>query len=194
MGLNIDRDHFEENEFARFSARLREDLQTLSELLGREEFGGGAPSLGAELEMSLVGAACCPMPINERLLAETQDPRFTVELNRFNLECNSLLTALSGTPFCTLGQELEHCLSHLRGIAGRHGARIALTGILPTLTPEDLQSSAMTNLPRYRALSAGIRRLRRRPFHVRIQGEDPLDIHCNDVTYEGANTSLQICA
>ena len=51
----------------------------------------------------------------------------------------------------------------------------------------------MTDLPRYRALSAGIRRLRGgEPFHVRIDGEDPLDIHCDDVTYEGANTSLQI--
>ena len=27
---------------------------------------------------------------------------------------------------------------------------------------------------------------------MRIDGEDPLDIHCDDVTYEGANTSLQI--
>ncbi len=193
MGLNIDRDHFEEDDYARFSQRLREDMRALAELLSRERFGVGAPSLGAELEMSMVGATCRPRPINERVLADTCDPRFTVELNRFNLECNTLPIALARTPFSSLGKQLDECLTRLRAIASRHEARIALTGILPTLTAEDLESSAMTNLPRYRALSAGIRRLRGgEPFHVRIDGEDPLDIHCDDVTYEGANTSLQI--
>ena len=192
MGLNIDRDHFEEDDYTRFSQRLREDVRALAELLSRERFGVGAPSLGAELEMSMVGATCRPRPINERVLADTSDPRFTVELNRFNLECNTLPIALARTPFSSLGKQLDECLTRLRAIARAHDARIALTGILPTLTAEDLESSAMTNLPRYRALSTGIRRLRREPFHVRIDGEDPLDIHCDDVTYEGANTSLQI--
>ena len=192
MGLNIDRDHFEEDDYARFSQRLREDMRALAELFSREHFGVGAPSLGAELEMSMVGATCRPRPINERVLADTCDPRFTVELNRFNLECNTLPIALARTPFSSLGKQLDECLTRLRAIARAHDARIALTGILPTLTAADLESSAMTNLPRYRALSSGIRRLRREPFHVRIDGEDPLDIHCDDVTYEGANTSLQI--
>ncbi len=192
MGLNIDRDHFEEDDYARFSQRLREDLRALAELLSRERFGVGAPSLGAELEMSMVGATCRPRPINERVLADACDPRFAVELNRFNLECNTLPIALAGTPFASPGKQLDECLMRLRAIARAHDARIALTGILPTLTAEDLESSAMTNLPRYRALSTGIRRLRREPFHVRIDGEDPLDIRCDDVTYEGANTSLQI--
>ncbi len=192
MGLNIDRDHFEEGDYARFSRRLREDMRALAELLSRERFGVGESSLGAELEMSMVGATCRPRPINERVLADTCDPRFTVELNRFNLECNTLPVALARTPFSSLGKQLDECLTRLRAIAKTHDARIALTGILPTLTADDLESSAMTDLPRYRALSSGIRRLRREPFHVRIDGEDSLDIHCDDVTYEGANTSLQI--
>jgi gamma-glutamyl:cysteine ligase YbdK (ATP-grasp superfamily) len=192
LGLNIDKDHFEEDDYARFSQRLREDMRAFAELLSRERFGVGAPSLGAELEMSMVGATCRPRPINERVLADMCDPRFTVELNRFNLECNTLPVPLARTPFSSLGKQLDECLRRLRAIASTHDARIALTGILPTLTAEDLESSAMTDLPRYRALSSGIRRLRREPFHVRIDGEDSLDIHCDDVTYEGANTSLQI--
>ena len=80
MGLNIDREHFEEDDYARFSQRLREDIWALAKLLSRERFGIGAPSLGAELEMSMVGATCRPRPINERVLADTCDPRFTVEL------------------------------------------------------------------------------------------------------------------
>ena len=117
MGLNIDRDHFEEDDYARFSQRLREDLRALAELLSRERFGVGAPSLGAELEMSMVGANCRPRPINERVLADTCDPRFTVELNRFNLECNTLPVALARTPFSSLGKQLDECLTRLRAIA-----------------------------------------------------------------------------
>jgi len=30
------------------------------------------------------------------------------------------------------------------------------------------------------------------PFRIRIDGADPLDVLCDDVTFEGANTSLQI--
>ena len=37
------------------------------------------------------------------------------------------------------------CLARVRAIAKTHYAHIALTGILPTLTAEDLESSAMTN-------------------------------------------------
>jgi gamma-glutamyl:cysteine ligase YbdK (ATP-grasp superfamily) len=192
VGLSVDRDHFGEDEYARFAVRLREDLHALGELLAREGFGIGAPSLGAELEMSMVSGTCSPTPINEEVLAETRDPRFTVELNRFNLECNTLPVSFRGAAFSSLGKQLDECLTRLRAIARAHGARIAVTGILPTLTPEDLSSSALTDLPRFRALSAGIRRLRKAPFHVRVDGDDPLDVRCDDVTYEGAATSLQI--
>ena len=50
----------------------------------------------------------------------------------------------------------------------------------------------MTDLPRYRALSAAIKQSRLRPFEVCIFGEDPLNITCDDVTLEGANTSFQV--
>jgi gamma-glutamyl:cysteine ligase YbdK (ATP-grasp superfamily) len=192
VGLPIERAEFREDEYVGFAERLRQDLRAFEQLLARDRFGRGAPSLGAELEMSMVSPELRPLPINQKVLADTADPRFTVELNRYNLECNTLPTPLAGAPFSSLGKQLDECLTRLRAIARRHDARIALTGILPTLTQADLESSAMTNLPRFRALSNGIRRLRQKPFHVRIGGEDPLDIHVDDVTYEGANTSLQI--
>jgi hypothetical protein len=67
-----------------------------------------------------------------------------------------------------------------------------MIGILPTLREADLQSSSMTDMCRFRALSAGIRRLRDRPFEVAIDGDDPLSLSCDDVTLEGANTSFQV--
>ena len=50
----------------------------------------------------------------------------------------------------------------------------------------------MTDVPRYRALNSGLRRLRQEPFRLRIAGEDPLDLASGDVALEGANSSFQI--
>ena len=192
MGAEIERERFEAADYARFGVRLQQSLQALRELLARPGFGEGPRSLGAELELFLVDAAARPLPLNQAVLRETLDPRFTVELDRFNLECNLRPAPLQGRPFEALRREIEGALIELRRAAGAHRGRIALVGILPTLRPGDLAPGAMTDLARFRALSAGLQRLRREPFRVCIDGADPLDIRCDDVTFEGANTSLQV--
>ena len=192
MGLSIDKVSFEGEDYARFAERLRANLEALVELLARPGFGEGPRSVGAELEMTLVDAAGRPVLANERVIAGAGDPRLTVELDQFNLECNTNPTALEGRPFSFLRAELEDGLARVREAARPAGARPACIGILPTLEPRDLEPSAMTNVPRYRALSLALRRLRRSPFRICIDGIEPLDIRHDDVTYEGANTSLQV--
>src|SRR5690606_11455816 len=72
------------------------------------------------------------------------------------------------------------------------GSRIAMIGILPTLRQEDLGRNALTPLARYRALSNGIRATRHgEPLHIAVAGEESLNLVWDDVTLEGANTSLQ---
>lgn len=192
MGTEIERERFSEAEFQGFRERLERSLDALRELLARPGFGEGPRSLGAELELFLVDSEARPLPLNQAVLRETVDPRITVELDRFNLECNLRPAALAGRPFAALRDEMQGALGELRRAAAPHRGRIALVGILPTLHPHHLQRSAMTDSPRYRALSAALQRLRRSPFRVRIDGLDPLDVSCDDVTFEGANTSLQV--
>ena len=55
MGLSIDRSSFTDEEYIRAEASLRESLYALEALLERPGFGVGESSLGAELEMSIVG-------------------------------------------------------------------------------------------------------------------------------------------
>ena len=55
MGLEIERADFDEADRRRFSRRLADSLDVLGALLERRGFGLGEPSLGAELEVSLVG-------------------------------------------------------------------------------------------------------------------------------------------
>jgi hypothetical protein len=192
VGLEIDRDRFDAADYRRFAARLERSLRALRELLDRPGFGEGPSSLGAELELFLVDATSRPLPLNRVVLRETVDPRLTVELDRFNLECNLRPSPLSGRPFTALRREFEDAIVEARRAARAHRGRVAMIGILPTLRTQDLDRSAMTDLPRYRALTAALQRLRPRPFRMSIDGDEPLEVARGDVTFEGANTSLQI--
>lgn len=193
MGLEIEREEFADEEYRRFAERLRSSIEVLAEVLARPGFGDGPATLGAELEFSLIDAELRPAPCNRAVLADAAHPHLTLECDRFDLECTTAPVALAGRPFSTLGAELEATLASARDAAARHGARIATIGILPTLVERDLQSGALTDSARYRALSAGIRRLRGAPFEVRIDGRDEsLALACDDVTFEGATTSWQV--
>jgi len=193
MGLHIARERFDEHEFVAFEARLGDCVEALSALLERPGFGDGPLSLGAELELHLVDAQARPSPINKRVLADSFDPRLTLEIDRFNLEVNARPCLLAGRPFVALAEELTTLVAETRRAAARHGARPLAVGILPTLTAADLQSAALSDMARYRALSAGLRRQRGyEPFALRIEGRDRLELLVDDVAAEGANASFQV--
>lgn len=192
MGIEIEREQFSEAEYAAFAAKLESNLRALRRVLERRGFGAGPFNIGAELELNLVDAAAGPMPVNRQVLASAQDRRLTLELNRFNLELNAPPVALAGRSLSAMQAELGDGLAAAQRAAAQHGARVAVIGILPTLAESDLVSGMLSDSMRYRALSAGLARIKQQPFHVRISGEDELAIHAHDVTFEGANTSFQI--
>lgn len=192
MGLEIDREQFESRDYDRFAERLASCLGVLEELLARPGFGRGPAELGAELEFALIDDGARALPLNEEVLRETVDERMTVELDRFNLECNLIHCGLEGGPFAHLRRQIETARDELERAAAVHGGRIAMIGILPTLSQMDLQADAMTDAVRYRALSRSLRARRGGPFRLDIDGADPLRLDCDDVTYEGAATSLQL--
>jgi len=92
MGLSIDKSEFSAEDFERFAAKVRTDLDALSRLLARPGFGEGESSIGAEVEFYIVNQALRAHPINTEIAASVQDPQLTVELNRFNLEYNLTLS------------------------------------------------------------------------------------------------------
>jgi gamma-glutamyl:cysteine ligase YbdK (ATP-grasp superfamily) len=192
MGIEIEREQFSEAEYRAFAAKLESNLRALRLVLGRPGFGAGPLSIGAELELNLVDGAACPMPVNREVLDSAQDGRLTLELNRFNLELNVPPVALAGRSLSAMHDELTDALAATQRAAALHGARVALIGILPTIGEGDLDSGMLSDSMRYRALSAGLARIKRQPFQVRISGDDELAIRAYDVTFEGANTSFQI--
>ncbi|HEY5987210.1 MAG TPA: glutamate--cysteine ligase [Streptosporangiaceae bacterium] len=192
MGTGIDHEQFDERDYHRFAERLGECLSALGKLLDRPGFGSGPATVGAELELFLLDGAARPLPCNQAIRAAVADPRVTFELDRFNLELNASPVLLAGRPFAALGSELNLLLDRVAHAAGDYAGRVAVIGILPTLRRADLGPDMMTDAPRYRALNSGLRRLRRAPFGIRIDGADPLELASEDVGLEGANTSLQV--
>src|SRR6516162_4444139 len=138
MGTDIDKEEFDERDYARFAERLEECLTVLGRLLDRPGFGAGPATVGAELELFLVDGAARPLPHNQAIRAAVADPRVTLELNRFNLELKASPVPLAGRPFTRLGGELNVLLDHVAGAATDHAGRVAVIGILPTLRRADL--------------------------------------------------------
>lgn len=192
MGQILSLETFDEAACAQFRARLGQNLRALKSLLDRPSFSDGETTIGAELELFLVDPSTRPLSANREVLARTVDKRFTVEIDRFNLEFNALVHPLRGKPFTALHEELGGALVEISRAAREQGGAIVPIGILPTLRREDLVFSSLTDAPRYRALAKVLREKRQSPFHVRIDGEDPLEFETDDVALEGAGTSFQL--
>jgi CBS domain-containing protein len=176
----------------RFTQRLLADLRALEILIQEGAIESGVHRMGAEQELFLVDSCRRPAPIALELLAELDDPSFTTELGRFNLEYNLDPIAMGGDGLSRLEAALSAPLERVRQAARRHGAEAVLTGILPTLDKSDLTLANMTPKPRYLALDEALRRLRGEEYLFRIKGCDELLIRHDNMMLEACNTSFQI--
>jgi len=192
MGTEITAEEFGDRDYTRFRERLEQCLSDLGRLITRPGFGAGPVTIGAELEACLIDDASRPLPRNQAVRALAADPRIALELNQFNLELNASPVLLAGRPFTALAGELDQLLDRAGAAARAHHGRIALIGILPTISLAHVDLGMVTDAARYRALDRGLRRLHRGPFLIRITGEEPLELTTEHVTLEGANTSFQL--
>lgn len=192
MGLAITQTSFSEQDFARYSERLGENLSALSELLNRPGFGVGPTSFGAELELYIIDDQGYPKCINQQMQADLDDPLCTLELNRFNLEYNFEPVWVTEGPFRVTEKAALKALQKMEKCAVSHQAHVLPIGILPTLRRSDVGYQAMTRIPRYDVLTRELREIRGGPFTIDIRGQDHIHLEMQDVTLEGANTSFQI--
>jgi hypothetical protein len=119
--------------------------------------------------------------------------RFRARLEQCLAELGQLLRQPGfGAGPVTIGAELDLLLGLAGDAARAYQGRIALIGILPTVTEAHLDPGAIIDSPRYRALDRGLLRLRRGPLRIRITGDEPLDLAISHVAPEGATTSFQV--
>jgi gamma-glutamylcysteine synthetase len=193
MGVEIDTEHFTEEEKLRFKQRLDQQLRVLQQVLRRPDFDRRERSVGTELEMSIVDVRGRPCPISKELVEEAHHPAITVEMGAFDIELSTPPAALAGKPFSMLGESMRSTVQKIRELAARHGARVVPISILPTLRLEDFNSETITDCPRYRALARGMSAARGSAFDISIEGEDQLLFSSRDaVAMEAANTAFQV--
>jgi gamma-glutamyl:cysteine ligase YbdK (ATP-grasp superfamily) len=192
MGIEIDRTSFSARDYAAFTARLEQNLDTLQELLAKPGFGRGTASLGAELEMYIVDANGNPLYANQEVVSAANDPGLTLELNRYNLEYNLSAYSVSAAAFAATEAEILQKLERAQVAAASFGGRIVPIGILPTLRESDFGTHCITDRKRYHALVGQLIQRRGDRFRIDINGEDPLKLDMADITLEGANTSFQV--
>jgi CBS domain-containing protein/gamma-glutamylcysteine synthetase len=179
-------------ELREFTRKLLADLHALEKMLADGQIESGVTRIGAEQELVLVDADWQPAPVNLEVLDRIDDPRFTTELGRFNIEFNLDPIDLHSGCLRQMETELTSLLAKARQATAGMDTSIVLTGILPTLEKSDLTLENMTPRPRYFQLNEAMTRLRGRNYDFRIKGRDELLIEHDNVMLEACNTSFQV--
>ncbi len=175
-----------------FTRRMLSELTALEELLESGRVEAGVQRMGAEQEMFLVDPSGRPAWVGPDLLAHLPEGRFASEIGVFNLEANLPPRHIGSGMLAQLHADLSDAVGLADRVARQHGARVALVGILPTLSLADLDLGCISPADRYLMLDHALVEMRGGPFRVSIRGRDTLDLERGDVMLESANTSFQL--
>lgn len=148
--------------------------------------------IGAEQELCLIDRYGNVAKNNLEILKKLNQPQFTTELARFNLEINLQPLLFKSDCLSTMEQHLSEHLTSLKSVTDTLDTRFYLGGILPTLRYMDLDLDNITPTKRYFELVKNINDLRGEEYELRIQGEDELLMRHDSVFIEAATTSFQI--
>lgn len=175
-----------------FIEHLLNDVKALELMLEKGMIENDVVRIGAEQEFCLVNNDWRPSKKAIEILNDINDPHFTTELALYNLEINLDPLVLEGGCFQRMKSQLESLLYKARTTAEKHGAKIILTGILATISKDELHKSFMTPSPRYDALNDIMREFRGSDFSLHLKGVDELSVKHKSVLFEACNTSFQL--
>jgi hypothetical protein len=193
MGDEIRHGHFRRRDFNAFESRLREETALLARWIEQGRLSRAGDIGGFELEAWLVDQRGHPAPLNDRFLERLDSPLVVPELARFNIELNTAPRRLAGDALAGMERELAATWRRCEEVAHSLEARMAMIGILPTVTEFDLSLDNISERVRYRALNEQVLRLRQgAPLELRIDGPQPLHAFHRDVMLEAGTTSFQI--
>ncbi|QOR69639.1 glutamate--cysteine ligase [Ruania alkalisoli] len=192
MGEDITTPSFSREHRQRYREKVRRCLDVFEEMLSTHHFEHAPSRTGLEIELNLVDSDHQPTMKNAEVLREIADPAFQTELGRYNIELNVPPAELPGDAVLELEEKLRQDLNHAEERASRHGAAIAMIGILPTLRPEHLTGDWMSPNPRYRALEDAVFAARREDLDLDISGAEPLRMTTGTIAPESACTSVQL--
>ncbi len=176
----------------KFKYFLLHDIKALEKMLAEDMFEKDVQRIGAEQELCLLDKSWRPAPLIMEVLKKIDDPHFTTEHSKYNLEINMDPLKFSGKCLSTMEKTLRRHLSKLDKVLKEFESHYILVGILPTIRRFDLELENLTPLQRYHLLGKTMYRLRGGPFEFRIEGADELITKHDSIMFEGCNTSFQV--
>ncbi len=176
---------------ANYIFQLIKDIEALDLMIKDGLIEKSPIRIGAEQEFCLTNSEFKPSFKALDILKEIDDTHFTTEIGRFNLEINLDPLELKGACFSELHNNLLMLLEKAELAAQKHQSKILLTGILPTLSINDVTIESMTPIERYYVLNEAIKSSRKEDFNVHIKGVDEVNLRHDSVMLEGCNTSFQ---
>ncbi|GAA4891918.1 glutamate-cysteine ligase family protein [Flaviramulus aquimarinus] len=177
---------------ANYIHHLLNDIKALDMLIEKGLIEEGPLRIGAEQEFCMVNNAFLPESKSLELLKDIDDDHFTTEIGNYNLEINLDTLELGGDCFSKLHKQLKALLDKAKKAASKKGIKIILTGILPSLSVNNVDEHSMTDVERYSVLNEAIKDRRSKSFDIHIKGVDELNLLHDSVMLEGCNTSFQM--
>ncbi|MFO0467950.1 MAG: CBS domain-containing protein [Bacteroidota bacterium] len=178
-----------------FVSNLLQDMQALEYMVHNQFFETGITRIGAEQEMCIIQKKSFKAaPIALEIMDLLQDkPWLDTELAKFNLEINLDPRVFTGSALKDMEAETNEKLQIIKTELAHFQSDILLTGILPTLHKNDLESHNLTPRERYKLLVESLSaQLLGQAFELRIQGIDELLLRSHTPLLEAANTSFQV--
>lgn len=175
-----------------YTQALLRDLRALERMVATGMIESGVNRVGAEQELILVDRSWHPAPVNIEVLKELDDPRFTTELGRFNIEFNADPLSFADDCLARLERQLGDGFDRARLAARRLGCEAIMCGVLPSLERPHLDLGYLTDMPRYHALNEALSALRGGDYELRLKGRDELTLNHASIMLEAANTSFQV--
>jgi CBS domain-containing protein len=188
QNLSIARDPEARKDFLK---HLLHDVEAIERMIERGQIESGISRVGAEQEFCLVDQYFKPSMNAPEILERVDDPHFTAELARYNLEINLDPVELKGDCFSKMTSSLRLLLNKAENVAKSLNENIILTGILPSIDYRSVQMKYMTPRERYLALGNIITELRGSDFELNITGVDEMIVTHNNILFEACNTSFQ---
>ncbi|WGD35825.1 CBS domain-containing protein [Olleya sp. YS] len=176
---------------ANYIHQLSKDLEALEIMIKNNMIEKAPLRIGAEQEFCLVDNTFLPQNNALDVLKDINDDHFTTEIGNYNLEINLDPFQLKDNCFSKLHNQLTTLLEKAKASAEKWDTKIALTGILPTLSLKHIGIENMTPIQRYHVLNEAVKASRKQDFNIHIKGVDELNLLHDSVMLEGCNTSFQ---
>ncbi len=176
----------------RYREKVRRCLDVFARMLQESRFKDAPQQVGLEVEFYLVDGAGGASMRNAEVLAAIDHADWAPELGKFNLEVNLAPRPLDDGALAGLERHLARRVTHADQRARDAGARLAMIGILPTLSERDTGEDAMSPNPRYKLLNEQMCAARGEEMRICIEGPERLLTHVDSIMPEAACTSVQL--